>query len=107
MMIKPSGTPRSQSRIRITSVLLPLHPRGTVGHDRARAGRGPRLVVAEVHRLAPAHPAAYDAPREPEQHRRGRGERTTAGGPRRARIDPSAPGGGDDPGRREGDVPAA
>ena len=27
MMIKPSGTPRSQSRIRITSVLLPLYIR--------------------------------------------------------------------------------
>src|SRR3989475_3463692 len=85
----------------------PLHPRGTVGHDRARAGRGPRLVVAEVHRLARAHPAAYDAPREPEQHRRGRGERTVAGGLRRVRIDRSARCGGGGPGRAAGDVPAA
>src|SRR5438445_4509234 len=107
MMIKPSGTPRSQSRIRITSVLLPLHPGGTVAHDRARAGRGPRLVVAEVHRLARAHPAADDASYEPKQHGRGRGERTVAGGLRRVRIDRSARRGGDDRGRREGDVPAA
>src|SRR5438093_3508597 len=86
MMISASGAPRSQSKIRITS-LPPLDPCGAVGRDRAASAGALTVIEAEVHPLARAHPATDDAAGEPEQDRDRRGGRARGRGLRRVRVD--------------------
>ena len=104
-MISPSGTPSSQSRIRIISV-PPLNPRGPL----ARVGtRGQRAssVIGEGHGLSRRHPSTDDAAREPDEQRSRRGRsagRRRFGSSRIHRLSRLC---GHRRRRREGQIPAA
>src|SRR5690348_4582727 len=88
-MIRPSGTPRSQSKMRIISSLASFF--SDPGRAVARAGdvRGrlePHAVIADAHRLTTGEPPTDARAHEPDEDRGHRGERAVAHRDREVRI---------------------